>query len=32
MTETMVEFSIGVILFALLYRSVMGKWPWQTTS
>jgi hypothetical protein len=32
MSVTVVEFSIGVILFTLGYRGYVGKWPWQPTS
>jgi hypothetical protein len=27
--ETVIEFGIGVMLFAMAYRGFAGKWPWQ---
>lgn len=27
--ETAVEFAIGVVLFGMGYRAIVGKWPWQ---
>jgi hypothetical protein len=26
--ETAIELAIGAILFALLFRALVGQWPW----
>lgn len=28
--STLVELALGVMLFALLCKTLIGKWPWQT--
>jgi hypothetical protein len=30
MIETLCELAIGVMLFSLMCRTLIGKWPWQT--
>jgi hypothetical protein len=27
--ETVVEFAFGAALFALGYRGITGRWPWE---
>jgi hypothetical protein len=29
MVETIIGFGIGVVLFMLGYRGLIGRWPWQ---
>jgi hypothetical protein len=28
--DTVIELAIGVVLFTLLYRTLIDRWPWQT--
>jgi hypothetical protein len=30
MIETLFELAVGVMLFALMCKALIGKWPWQT--
>jgi hypothetical protein len=30
MIETLFELTVGVVLFALMCKTLIGKWPWQT--